>query len=42
MLRIQVADKIKNARTTIENSRSALSNAAQFQALNDLARSSRT
>ncbi|HYA69916.1 MAG TPA: zinc ribbon domain-containing protein [Thermoplasmata archaeon] len=36
-LRIQVADKIKNARTTIENSRSSLSNAAQFQALNDLA-----
>jgi len=36
-LRIQVADKIRNARTTIENSRSALSNANQFQALNDLA-----
>jgi len=36
-LRIQVADKVKNARTTIENSRSALSNANQFQALNDLA-----
>jgi hypothetical protein len=36
-LRIQVADKIKNARTTIENSRSSLSNASQFQALNDLA-----
>jgi len=36
-LRIQVADKIKNARSTIENSRSSLSNAGQFQALNDLA-----
>ena len=36
-LRIQVADRIKNARTTIENSRSALTNAGQFQALNDLA-----
>jgi len=36
-LRIQVADKIKNARTTIENSRSSLTNAGQFQALNDLA-----
>jgi hypothetical protein len=36
-IRIQVADRIKNARTTIENSRSALSNANQFQALNDLA-----
>ena len=36
-LRIQVADKVKNARTTIENSRSSLSNAGQFQALNDLA-----
>jgi len=36
-LRIQVADRIKNARTTIENSRSSLSNAGQFQALNDLA-----
>lgn len=37
ILRRQVADKVKNARTTIENSRSALSNAGQFQALNDLA-----
>jgi len=35
-LRIQVADKLKNARTTIENSRSSLSNAAQFQTLRDL------
>ena len=36
-IRIQVADRIKNARATIENSRSALTNAGQFQALNDLA-----
>jgi hypothetical protein len=36
-LRIQVSDKLKNARTTIENSRSALTNANQFQALRDLA-----
>jgi hypothetical protein len=36
-LRTQVADKIKNARATIENARTALSNANQFQALNDLA-----
>ena len=36
-LRIQVADKIKNARTTVENSRAALANAGQFQVLNDLA-----
>jgi len=36
-LRIQVADKVKNARTTIENSRTALTNANQFQALYDLA-----
>jgi len=36
-LRIQVSDKLKNARTTIENSRSALSNANQFAALRDLA-----
>jgi hypothetical protein len=35
-LRIQVSDKLKNARTTIENSRSSLSNAGQFQALRDL------
>jgi len=37
LLRRQVADKIHNARTTIENSRAALSNAGQFQTLNDLA-----
>ena len=36
-IRIQVADRIKNARLTIEGSRSALSNANLFQALNDLA-----
>lgn len=36
-LRVQVADKIKNARTTVENSRAALANAGQFQVLNDLA-----
>lgn len=36
-LRLQVADKIKNARATLENSRAALTNAGQFQALNDLA-----
>jgi len=36
-LRIQVADKLKNARATVENSRTALTNAGQFQALNDLA-----
>ena len=35
-LRIQVADKIKNARATVENSRQALANAGQFQVLNDL------
>jgi ribosomal protein L40E len=35
-LRIQVADKVKNARTTIENSRAGLANANQFQVLNDL------
>ena len=32
-----MADKIKNARATIENARTALTNANQFQALNDLA-----
>lgn len=37
LLRLQVADKVKNARMTIENSRAALSNAGQFAALNDLA-----
>jgi len=36
-LRIQVADKIKNARTTIENARTSLTNSNQFQSLNDLA-----
>ena len=36
-LRIQIADKVKNARTTIENSRTALANAGQFSTLNDLA-----
>jgi hypothetical protein len=36
-LRIQVADQVKNARTTIENARTALTNANQFQALYDLA-----
>ncbi len=36
-LRLQVADKIKNARTSVENSRTALTNANQFQALYDLA-----
>lgn len=37
LLRRQVADKVQNARTTIENSRSALTNAGQFGVLNDLA-----
>ncbi|MGB6500905.1 MAG: zinc ribbon domain-containing protein [Thermoplasmata archaeon] len=37
LLRRQVADKVHNARTTIENSRAALTNAGQFQTLNDLA-----
>ena len=36
ILRREVADKVKNARLTIENSRSALSNAGQFGALMDL------
>jgi hypothetical protein len=36
-LRIQVADRIKNARSTVENSRTTLTNAGQFQALNALA-----
>jgi hypothetical protein len=36
-LRIQVADKLKNARLTIENARQGLSNAGQFQTLRDLA-----
>jgi hypothetical protein len=37
LLRIQTADKIRNARSTMENARSGLSNAGQFGALNDLA-----
>jgi len=36
-LRIQVADKVRNARTTVENARTALTNSNQFQALYDLA-----
>lgn len=35
-LRLQVADKIRNARTTVENSRAGLANAGQFGVLNDL------
>jgi hypothetical protein len=37
LLRRQVADKVLNARATIENSRAALTNSGQFQVLNDLA-----
>jgi hypothetical protein len=37
LLRIQTADKIRNARATMENARSTLSNAGQFGVLNDLA-----
>ncbi len=37
LLRRQVADKVQNARSTIENSRAALTNAGQFSTLNDLA-----
>ncbi|HTW55159.1 MAG TPA: zinc ribbon domain-containing protein [Thermoplasmata archaeon] len=37
LLRIQVADKIKNGRMTVENTRQALVQANQFTALNDLA-----
>jgi len=37
LLRLQVADKLKNARSTVENSRAALVSANQFAALNDLA-----
>jgi len=37
LLRRQVADKVHNARSTIENSRAALTNSGQFQVLNDLA-----
>jgi hypothetical protein len=36
LLRLQVADKIKNARATVENTRQALVQANQFAALNDL------
>jgi hypothetical protein len=37
LLRIQVADKVRNARTTLENARSALVNSNQFASLTDLA-----
>jgi hypothetical protein len=37
LLRLQVADKIKNARATVENTRQALVQSNQFTALNDLA-----
>jgi zinc-ribbon domain len=37
LLRIQTADKVRNARATMENARSSLSNAGQFAVLNDLA-----
>ena len=37
LLRLQVADKIKNARATLENTRQALVQANQFGTLNDLA-----
>jgi ribosomal protein L40E len=37
ILRREVADKVKAARTTVENARSALTNAGQFAALMDLA-----
>jgi hypothetical protein len=37
LLRLQVADKVKNARTTLENARASLANLGQFQVLNDLA-----
>jgi zinc-ribbon domain len=37
LLRLQVADKVKNARATVENTRQALVQANQFTALNDLA-----
>jgi len=36
ILRREVADKVKGARTTVENARSALTNAGQFAALMDL------
>jgi hypothetical protein len=37
LLRIQTADKIRNARTTMENVRTTLTNAGQFSSLTDLA-----
>ncbi|MGP8073231.1 MAG: zinc ribbon domain-containing protein [Thermoplasmata archaeon] len=37
LLRRQVADKVRNARTTLENARTALTNANQFSVLTDLA-----
>jgi zinc-ribbon domain len=37
ILRREVADKVKNARTTIENGRSAMANAGLFASLTDLA-----
>ena len=37
LLRLQVADKLKNARQTVENSRAALVSSNQFSALTDLA-----
>jgi len=37
LLRLQVADKLKNARTTVENSRAALVSSNQFSVLTDLA-----
>ncbi|HTP53821.1 MAG TPA: zinc ribbon domain-containing protein [Thermoplasmata archaeon] len=37
LLRRQVADKVHNARITMENSRSALTNGGAFQVLNDIA-----
>ncbi len=37
LLRIQTADKIRNARTTLENVRTTLTNAGQFASLTDLA-----
>jgi hypothetical protein len=36
LLRVQVADKVKNARATVENTRQLLVQANQFTALNDL------
>jgi hypothetical protein len=37
LLRMQTADKIRNARTTMENVRTTLSNSGQFASLTDLA-----